>query len=239
MRIRLVGAGVVLGVVLMAGSASAYDAYDQHNCNGVDWNDKQALVVSKVAARPRVNFIKSPYDDDFKASSCPANTEACREQSYLVTGDLVLTGKTRGAFTCVTYQSPSAKKQIWTTGWLPSAALAPIAPMPSPKTSDWLGTWSHPGGDIEIKQIAGGKLSVEGEMVVPTAQDAHTGEIAAKVAPKKDTIAFVDDGSTPFEQEGGGCRVRMQRVASWLMVEDNEGCGGAAVTFTGLYRREK
>jgi len=74
-------------------------------------------------------------------------------------------------------------------------------------------------------------------MVVPTAQDAHTGEIAATVTPGKDTIAFVDDGSMPFEQEGGGCRVRMQRVGPWLMVEDNEGCGRATVTFTGLYRR--
>jgi hypothetical protein len=238
MRFRFVGAGLLLGTVLMAGSASAYDAYDQNNCNGVDWNDKQALVVSKVIAKPHVIFIKSPYDDDFKASSCPADTEACRKKSYLVTGDLVLTGKTRGAFTCVVYQSPRAKKQIWTIGWLLSSALQPVAPMPSPKTSDWLGTWSHPGGDIEIKQVADGKLSIEGEMVVPTAQDAHTGEIAAKVMPGKDTIAFVDDGSTPFEKDGGECRVRMQRIGTWLMVEDNEGCGGAAVTFTGLYRRE-
>jgi hypothetical protein len=96
----------------------------------------------------------------------------------------------------------------------------------------------HPGGDIEIKKIAGGKLSVEGEMVVPTAQDAHTGVFAAKVTPGEDSIAFVDDGSTPFEQEGGECRVRMQRVGPLLMVEDNDGCGGTGVTFTGLYRRE-
>ena len=238
MRTRLVGAGLILGAILMAGPASAYDAYDQKNCNGVDWNDKQALVVSKVIAKPRANFIKSPYDDDFKASSCPADTQTCRKKSYLVTGDIVLTGKTRGAFTCVLYQSPKAKKQIWTTGWLPSTALEPIKPMPSPKMFDWLGTWSHPGGDIEIKQDQGGKLSVVGEMIMPTAHDAHTGEIAAKVTPGKDTIAFVDDGSTPFEKDGGECRVRMQRIGSWLMVEDNEGCGGAAVTFTGLYRRE-
>jgi hypothetical protein len=229
---------LVLGAVLMAGPASAYDAYDQQNCNGVGWNDKQTLVVSKVTAKRRINFIKSPYDDDFKAANCPADTKACRKKAYLVAGDLVLTGKTRGAFTCVSYQSTRATKQIWTTGWLPSKALTPVAPMPAPQMPDWLGTWSQPGGDIEIKQIAGGKLSVEGEMVVPTAHDAHTGEIKAQVTPGKDTIAFVDDGSTPFEKDGGECRVRMQRVGAWLMVEDNEGCGGATVTFTGLYRRE-
>jgi hypothetical protein len=240
MRSRFVGVGLLLSAVLTAGPALAYDAYDPHNCNGVDWDDKRALVVSKVTAKPRANFIKSPYDDDFKAESCPADTEACRKPSYLVSGDLVLTGKTLGAFTCAVYQSPLAKKQIWAKGWLPSAALAPVKPMSSPKTSDWLGTWSHPGGDIEIKKVGDGRLSIEGEMVVPTAHDVHTGEIAAKTIPAKGTIAFVDDGSTPFEKpDEGECRVRMQRIGPWLLVEDNSGCGGAAVTFTGLYRRQK
>jgi hypothetical protein len=49
----------------------------------------------------------------------------------------------------------------------------------------------------------------------------------------------MDDGSIPFEKaDEGECRVRMQRFDSWLMVEDNDGCGGAGVSFTGLYRRK-
>lgn len=235
-----IGLALLLFTVLTAGSASAYDPYDPHNCNGLEWDNKRALVVRKVTAKPRVNFIKSPYDDDFKAETCPAATEACRRKSYLVTGDLVLVGKTQSEFTCVAYQSPLAKKQIWTTGWLPSAALTPVAPMPSPKTSDWIGTWHHPGGSIEIKNGDGGNLHVEGEMIVPGAQDVHTGEIQAKVMPKNNTIAFVDDGSIPFEKtDEGGCRVRMQRIGPLLLVEDNDGCGGAGVTFSGLYRRKK
>lgn len=238
MRLGFVGAGLLLGTVLISGSASAYDAYDPNNCNGIDWDDKRALVVQKVIAKPWANFIKNPYDDDFKASSCPAATETCRRKSYLVNGDLVLTGKTKGAFTCVSYQSPLAKKQIWAKGWLPTSALTTVAPMPNPKTSDWIGTWYHPGGSIEIKKVDGGKLRIEGEMTVPGAQDVHNGQVEAQVTPEKDTIAFVDDASTPFEQEGGGCRVRMQRIGPWLLVEDNDGCGGAGVTFSGLYRRE-
>jgi hypothetical protein len=106
--------------------------------------------------------------------------------------------------------------------------------------SDWLGTWKHPGGDMEIGKSKGGKLHVAGEMVVPTARDFHSGVIEADIVPGADTIAFADDGSIPFETaEEGSCRVRMQRVGAWLMVEDNSGCGGAGVTFTGLYRRAK
>jgi hypothetical protein len=235
---RVKALAIFLNAILLAGSASAYDAHDPNNCNGVAWNDKSPLVVAKVTARPRVTFIKSPYDDDFKAAACPATTEACRKKSFLVTGDLVLTGKTKGDFTCVSYQSPRAKKQIWTRGWLPSVTLTPVAPMPSPQTSEWIGAWHQPGGRIEIKTGNGGVFHIQGEMIVPGARDVHTGEIQAQATARNGTIAFVDDGSIPFENTSAGeCRVRMQRIGDWLMVEDNNACGGAAVTFTGLYRR--
>jgi hypothetical protein len=225
---------VVLGLmlsVLLAGHAAAYDAEDPANCNGADTVDGGPLTVSQVTAKPRVNFIKSPYDDDFKAEACPAATQACQRKAYVVTGDLVLVGRTRGEFTCVSYQSPLAKKQVWANGWLPTAALAPVAAMASPKAADWLGTWYHPGGSIEIKVGGGGKLDVEGGMTVPTANDFHNGDFKARVvAPKSDTIALVDE-------RDDDCHVRMQRIGPWLVVEDNAGCGGAGVSFTGFYRR--
>lgn len=233
MRAEIVG--LLLSAFFFAGPASAYDANDPNNCNGTDWDDNRALAVSRVTAHPRVNFIKSPYDDDFKAAACPAATKGCRKKSYLLMGDLVLAGKTRGDFTCVIYQSPLAKKQIWMKGWLPSAALTPVAPMPSPKTSDWIGTWYHPGGPIEIKNGDGGKLHVEGGMTLPTPSgDFQNGDFEAQVTPQNDTLAFTDEGSY-----GDGCHVRMQRIGPWLLVEDNGGCGGAGVTFIGLYRRKK
>jgi hypothetical protein len=235
---RTAGLGLFLNAVLFVGFASAYDPHDPNNCNGVDWDDRRALTVSKVTAHPRVNFLKSPYDDDFTAVTCPAATAACRKQSYLVGGDPVLVGRTKGDFTCVSYQSPLAKRQTWIRSWLPSAALKPVAPMPSPKTPDWIGTWYHPGGSIKIKSGGSGRLHVEGEMVVPGARDVHNGQIQAKVAPQNGAVAFVDDGSIPFEKtDAGECRVRMQRIGPWLLVEDNNGCGGAGVSFTGLYHR--
>lgn len=218
---------------LIAGAASGYDPNDAKNCNGVGWDNKSPWVIAKVTAKPRVNFVKSPYDDDFKAESCPAETAACRKNSYLVTDDLVFVGESSGAFTCVNYQSPLAKKQVWATGWLPSAALTPVGRMSSTKASDWIGKWYHPGGPIEITQRAGGKLHVEGGITVPTARDFHNGEFKADVALKDDMLDFFDDGSNYGEE----CHVQMQRIGAWLVVGDNGGCGGAGVTFQGLYRR--
>jgi hypothetical protein len=42
----------------------------------------------------------------------------------------------------------------------------------------------------------------------------------------------------PFGKDEDDCQVRMQRVDALLIVEDNGSCGGAAVTFTGFYRRK-
>jgi len=226
--------GLLLGIVLSAGPAAAYDPYDPANCTG-GWDDKR--VVSKVTGKPRVNFIKSPYDDNFKAENCPAAVEACRKQSYLVTGDLVLTGRTRGEFTCVSYHSPLAKTRTWTIGWLSSAALTPVAPMPSPKTSDWVGNWRQGqsyvgGGLVEIKAGDGGKLHVDAGILLPTARDSHNGAFEGEAVVQGDTLTFADSYDD-------GCRVRMQRIERWLLIVDNGGCGGAGVTFTGLYRRKK
>jgi hypothetical protein len=226
-------AGTVMGLLLSAvlmRDASAYDAYDPANCNGADWSADLAVTVAKVTAAPRVNFVKSPYDDDFSAAACPAATEACRKRAYLVTGDLVLVGRRRGDFTCVSYQSPLArKKQIRADGWLPDAALTPVAPMPAP-----IGTWCNPDCRIEIGAGEGGRLLVDGEGVFPTAHDFHDGGFKAQVTPQDDAIAFADDGSNYGEE----CRVRMQRIGPWLLVVDNAGCGGTGVSFTGLYRRK-
>lgn len=236
----LIGPASLLCAVLTAGSASAYDPNDPNNCTGFEWDDKRAVVVQKVTARPRVNFIKSPYDDDFKAETCPADTKTCRKKSYLLTGDLVLTGRTLGAFTCISYQ---VKKNIWAKGWLPGTALTPVAPMASPKISDWLGTWYHPGGSVEITRGERGKLHIEGVMLIPVGKSTNNGVVDAQATPQNDTIAFVNDGSVPFENVDevaeDSCRVRMQRIGPRLLVEDNGGCGGSGVTFSGLYRGKK
>jgi hypothetical protein len=185
--------------------------------------------------RPHVNFVKGSDDD----AACPTDKDVCRKKAYLVPGDVVLTGRAQGAFTCASYQSFHTRKQNWTVGWLPTSSLTPLEPMGSPKAADWIGTWSHPGGTIAIKRSDGGKLSIEGEHIYPAAQNVHTGVLGATAVPTQGMIAFAEDGSVPFDQaEEGQCLVRMQRVGTWLLVEDNMQCGGSMVTFTGLYRRD-
>ena len=208
---------------------------DPNACRGIDFDMKRPLVASRISVRSHMNFVKGSDHD----AACPADKDACRKKAYLAPGDVVLTGRAQGAFTCASYQSLHTRKQNWTVGWLPTASLTPLQPMGSPKAADWIGTWSHPGGTISIKRGDGGKLSIEGEHTYPAAQNVHTGVLGATVVPSQGMIAFAEDGSGPFEQaEEGQCLVRMQRVGALLLVEDNMQCGGSMVTFTGLYRRD-
>lgn len=103
-------------------------------------------------------------DDD---AACPMIKDVCRKNAFLVPGDVVLTGRTQGAFTCVAYQSFHTRKQNWTTGWLPTSSLAPVEPIQSPKMADWIGSWSHPGGTISISRGEGGKLASKGNKYIP------------------------------------------------------------------------
>ena len=236
----LTGCAVTVGslvpMCLVFGLAiSARADTDPKACRGVDFDAKRPLVASRITAKPHINFIKGSDDD----AACPANKETCRKKAYLVPGDVVLTGRAEGAFTCVAYQSSHSRKQDWTTGWLPTSSLTRIEPMAAPKTADWIGSWSHPGGNISISRGQGGKLSIEGEHTFPAAQNVHSGVLGATVAPVQGVIAFAEDGTVPFDKaEEGQCLVRMQRVGLWLLVEDNQQCGGSMVTFTGLYRRD-
>ena len=161
LRIRALGKSSILlalAITVLGFSARAGDDPDPNVCLGAGFDAKRPLAVSRISTRPHVYFIKGADDDKL----CPSDKETCRKKAYLVPGDIVLNGRAQGAFTCVAYQSFHTRKQNWTTGWLPTSGLSLVAPMPSPKESDWIGSWSHPGGTISISRGHGGKLSIAG-----------------------------------------------------------------------------
>jgi len=196
------------------------------------------VTIAKIIAdRPQVHFVKNAYDDP----ACPADRETCVAPSYLIPGDLLLVGKTRGVYSCVSYQSATDRTQRWTVGWLPSASLTPVQPARAGEARDWIGRWSHAGGTITISRGRRGNLRIRGEQVYPAAQSVHSGVIGAEAKPAHGLLQFADDGRAAFNtanSEAGSCLIRMQRIAELLVVEDNNHCGGSMVTFTGFYRRK-
>jgi len=206
------------------------------DCFGIDFDPQHPVAIGKVAAgKPRAYFAKNATD----SASCPAAGAACQEKAYLIPGNLALLGKAFGTYTCVSYESAQAPKPRWTDGWIASASLAPATPAPAISSSDWIGNWTHAGGEITITGGADGGVTIRGEAFYQAAQNVHTGVIDATAEPANGLIEFADDGSVPFDKAiaSATCLVRMRRIELLLVVEDNGGCGGADVTFTGFYRK--
>jgi hypothetical protein len=224
---------MLFAILVTAPPVQAQPAAD--DCNGLDFDAGKPVVVAKVvSSASKIHFVKSASEN----ASCPAETDACRSDAYLVPGALVLANSLRAPHACITYQSPQDTEQRWINGWFPSASLAAVATLRAPRTADWLGTWSHPGGEIRIEAGDSGKLAILGFQAYPGTRNEHTGEMQAQATPSGAILAFAGDGSRPFGKNEDDCHVRMQRVDALLIVEDNGSCGGAAVTFTGFYRRK-
>lgn len=70
----------------------------------------------------------------------------------------------------------------------------------------------------------------------------HTGEIAGTARPVDGILAFtMGKGGKTLPYDAGDeftCRVRMLRRGPYLVVHDNNACGGANVSFSELYRRK-
>jgi hypothetical protein len=216
----------------------AQNAEAPADCLGIDFDPGHPVTIAKIIAnQPQVHFLKNGSDQ----ASCPAAADVCQQKAYLIPGNLVLVGKTDGAYSCISYESADARKVSWTNGWLPAASMTPVMPSPAPSRSDWIGMWVHSAGHITIGNGKDGRLTIKGEGFYAAAQNVHTGVLDATAKPANGVLQFADDGTTPFTKENddkGSCLARMQRVESLLIVEDNNACGGAMVTFTGFYRKK-
>jgi hypothetical protein len=147
--------GMLFAILATASPVRAQLVTD--DCNGLDFDVGKPVIVAKVvSSASKIHYVKRASEN----ASCPAETDTCRSDAYLEPGALVLANSLRAPHTCITYQSPQDTKQIWINGWFPSASLAAIAPLRTPRTADWMGTWSHPGGEIRIEAGDGGKLAM-------------------------------------------------------------------------------
>ena len=102
---------MLLVILVTASPAQAQLATE--DCNGLDFDAGKPVVVAKVVSNAsKIHFVKSASEN----ASCPAETDACRSDAYLVPGALVLANSLRAPHTCITYQSPQDTEQRWING---------------------------------------------------------------------------------------------------------------------------
>ena len=211
---------------------------------GCAWSDlvRDAVGTAVVqSSAARVHFVK----DDVLQRGCPNAGVACEGAAYLTQGDVVLTGPVQGRYTCAGFVGARGTTTI---GWLPSEAL--VAQGNADRLpGDWNGRWTAPEQDLTIASAEAGALLVKGDatwgMGDPERRrrgGVHTGEVAGTARPVDGVLAFTmgDDGKTlPYDAgDEFTCSVRMVRRGPYLVVRDNNACGGVNVSFSGFYRRK-
>lgn len=242
------GVFVFLTVAGFSAPAFAQATKDDGICGGVvvPAETSPARLMRVVSPAPRTNFVESRGKG--AKAACPSEAAACQRKGFVVQGDEVLAGPTRGGFVCVTYISPNARRVKGqfseTNGFLPIAALQDL-PTASPKAVDFTGKWARSAeAEIAIAVGAGGKLKIDGEATFGAfdpgrvARGAvNSGVIEEEAVPKGDMIALGEgyDGTKPFDSDRSECQARIRLFGRYLAVEDNIGCGGVNVSFTGVY----
>jgi hypothetical protein len=193
--------------------------------NGSFPTDVATFGLAKVTGAPRA------YLHD-----CVDLAPGCTDQPrtpYVVPGDLVITGKVSGANVCVLMPN----RVGGSAGWVRSAEIAPL-PRGTPALADWVGAWTEGDDSIHLS-LRGAKLVVHGDACWPSCHPSraerpggpNVGELGGSAPPGGDTLV-IDDASTPPV-----CAATLRLIGPYLLVTDNNQCGGMNVTFTGAYRR--
>lgn len=251
-RLSLVTCALAVGM-----AASQAQPAETHNdrgiCPGVQvYGETIPVRLMRVSApAARTHFIEDQLSKP--KSKCPSDAPECRRKGFVVPGDEVLAGWSRGGFHCVAYVSPNAKRVKGqfpeTSGYLPAAALEEVK-APAATLSDWAGTWLRSAeAEITITALPGGKLKIAGEASYGSLDPGrvargaiNSGELEGENAPKGNALAIGEDytdPSKPLGEDRSECRARLQLFGRYLLVEDNLGCGGMNVSFTGIYIRQK
>jgi hypothetical protein len=179
--------------------------------------------------------------------SCPSAERACKLRTYLVPGDEVLVDAAEGPYVCVFFKSQRGTE---TRAFLPRAALEILPPEAQP-ARQWAGNWERDREAQIIIKSDGNEVEVSGTAMWGSYDpqrvrrgSVHVGELEGKGRPRGQMLAigFDPDRST-FPPAGGvppdNCAAKLELYGRYLAVEDNQGCGGLNVSFTGIYVRVK
>jgi len=160
---------------------------------------------------------------------CPEGKN-CRKKSYVKPGDLVIISRTYGNKVCSWYQP---KRGNETVGWININQLKISEPNKNLRIEQWVGSWKSNGNSLSLKRnVKAGYLKVTGNAFWKGVGDnIHIGEVDESGKPSGNELNLGG-------QEKYDCRVRIQLVSNFLIVSDNMMCGGANVTFSGVYLKK-
>ena len=212
---------------------------DPLNCE----DSSSKVVLARVSTtQARLNFVAGP---DKGMPTCPSAESTCRLKAFLVPGDEVLINTMEGSYVCATFK---ARSGIVTKGLLPRDALQ-VVPPEQLSDQKWDGKWRRDSETEIVIESRKDQVKVSGTAIWGSSDPqrvkrgaVNTGELSGSGKPGGQVLAIGYDpdrsGFPPPEDAASDiCAAKLELYGRYLLVEDNERCGGVNVTFTGLYVR--
>ena len=204
-------------------NCSMAQAIEPMTCRNVFFPEKQnvlQLATVKLEKGEKLYF----YSDE---ESCPEKA-SCKQKAYLIPNDTVIVNNVTDGWACAWYQG----KKRETVGWLKADKLE----FKTPSETKWTGKWTFYSNTLNIKNSKG-SIQVSGEAfwqgaMVNGEPNVHTGSIDGELKMNRNH-ATVSEGEDEYS-----CHADLTLLDNYLMVSDNNNCGGANVSFTGVYTRK-
>jgi len=222
-------------IILACGVAAAH-------ADPVSCEQNNVALARVVTSEARVHFIAGRSE---RTPSCPSAESGCRLKAYLVPGDEVLVDTADGPYVCAYFKSQGG---IETRGWLPRAAIQITPPEPA-APRQWDGKWQRDRDAQIVIKSSRDELEVSGNAMWGSRDPqrvkrgaVHVGELSGRGRPRGQMLALGWDPDRsgfprPQDQAPDGCAAKLELYGRYLVVEDNGGCGGLNVSFTGIYVR--
>lgn len=193
-------------------------------CRGGLFADCEEFRLAKVvgAENARAYFYTDDSDD------CPnASLAKCRLNRYLIPGDQIIVSKTYNDFVCSWFWPAKGSE---TVDWLSLGSLAIIKTDSNPLAEKWVGTWRSGDSSVTVKNETMGSLRMRGESSwTGITGSVHIGNFNGSTRPQGNQATLED----------GICKLKLILIGDYLIANDNSLCGGANVSFDGVYRRKK
>jgi hypothetical protein len=227
--------GIFLALLVVSAHAAPLNCEELPN---------KVVLARVVTTQARVHFIGGPAK---RTPTCPSLESICKLKAFLVPGDEVLVNETEEAYVCSSFKAQSG---IATTGLLPRAALR-IVPPTQASSQKWDGQWRRDAeAEIVITshqdevEVSGTATWGGGDPQRVKRGAVNTGDLNGSGRPRGQVLAIGYDpdrsGFPPAEDVAPDiCSAQLQLYGRYLIVEDNQSCGGLNVSFTGLYVRTK
>ena len=217
---------LTFAVLLFALSAPAAAAIDDDFCrNGIFGVQNPSVGLAVISGRGRAYFLED-------MDGCPNAETRCRQNSYVIPGDTVVTGRSKGRYACVFFPN----KGGGSAGWIESTRLRRIPIRQNPAIREWVGQWSDLGNPEVRFYVSLGRLMVEGDSYWPSPNPPLSER------PGGPNVGNIGEAVrvTGNRAHAPDCNISFTLLGNLLVAADPDmECGGANVSFTGVYRRRR